>query len=348
MQYWLHRIAHLEHVSYPLLDKGYLSIGFSEFCTGEFFEMVAQNKDWDYLENDFNERWGCLPRNRHNLWRFLAEMNKGDWVVVPSWGTFSTYELCDNLPIMATDDDIAPPKEDWNGKAIIRDTKTGFLKLEGDEECLDIGFLRKVKLICKDISRTDYADAALTSRMKIQNTNANISDLEENIKKALSAYKNNRPINLKAGILENTVDILHKIILKQLNPNKFEKLVKWYFLKIGASESYIPPKNYKDKTGDVDVVAIFENIKTIINVQVKFYQGEASDWAITQIKDFSESKENMSDGYNMQYWVISSSDSFSEKSYKLAKENSILLVDGKQFVEMLLNTGIETLDSFES
>ena len=268
MQYWLHRIAHLEHVSYPLLDKGYLSIGFSEFCTGEFFEMVAQNKDWDYLENDFNERWGCLPRNRHNLWRFLAEMNKGDWVVVPSWGTFSIYELCDNLPIMATDDDIAPPKEDWNGKAIIRDTKTGFLKLEGDEECLDIGFLRKVKLICKDISRTDYADAALTSRMKIQNTNANISDLEENIKKALSAYKNNRPINLKAGILENTVDILHKIILKQLNPNKFEKLVKWYFLKIGASESYIPPKNYKDKTGDVDVVAIFENIKTIIVLQL--------------------------------------------------------------------------------
>lgn len=57
MQYWLHRIAHLEHVSYPLLDKGYLSIGFSEFCTGEFFEMVAQNKDWDYLENDFNACW---------------------------------------------------------------------------------------------------------------------------------------------------------------------------------------------------------------------------------------------------------------------------------------------------
>lgn len=348
MQYWLHRIAYLQNVSHPLLDKDYLSIGFSDFCTDEFFEMVAENQNWNYLENDFNECWGYLPRNRYNLWRFLAEMNKGDWVIVPSWGTFSIYELCDDLPIMATDDEIAPPKEDWNGKTIIRDTKTGFLKLEGDKNYLDIGFLRKVKLIYKDISRTDYADAALTSRMKIRNTNANISDLEENIQKALSAYKNNRPINLKADILENTVDVLHKIILDKLNPDKFEKLVKWYFLKIGASESYIPPKNYEDKTGDVDVVAMFENIKTIINVQVKFYQGETSDWAITQIKDFFESKENMSDGYNRQYWVISSSDSFSEKSYKLAKENSILLIDGKQFIEMLLNAGIETLDSFEN
>ena len=123
---------------------------------------------------------------------------------------------------------------------------------------------------------------------------------------------------------------------------------KWYFLKIGATEAYIPAKNYEEKTGDVDVIAIFENIKTIINVQVKFYQGETSDWAITQIKDFSKSKENMSDGYNRQYWVISSSDNFSETSYNLAKENSIQLINGNQFVEMLLNTGIESLDSFEN
>lgn len=348
MKYWLHRIAHLQNVSYPLLDKGYLSIGFSDFCTEEFFDMVAENQDWNYLEKDFNECWGSLPRNRYNLWRFLAEMNKGDWVIVPSWGTFSIYELCDNLPIMATDNKIELPEKDWNDNKIIHDKETGMLKLESDKDYLDIGFLRKVKPICKDISRTDYADSPLTSRMKIRNTNADISDLEESIKNAFSAYKNNRPINLKADILEKTVDVLSGIILEKMNPDKFEKLVKWYFSKIGATEAYIPPKNYAEKTGDVDVTATFENIKTIINVQVKFYQGETSDWAINQIKDFSESKENMSDGYNRQYWVISSSDSFSEKSYNLAKENNIQLIDGKQFVRMLLNTGIETLESFEN
>ena len=31
MNYWLHRISHMQAVSYPLLEKGYLSIGFKDF-----------------------------------------------------------------------------------------------------------------------------------------------------------------------------------------------------------------------------------------------------------------------------------------------------------------------------
>ena len=33
--------------------------------------------------------------------------------------------------------------------------------------------------------------------------------------------------------------------------------------------------------------------------------------------------------------------------YAKPKENNILLIDGKQFVKMLLNVGIESLESFE-
>ena len=347
MKYWLHRIGYLQNISYPLLDKGYLSIGFSEFCTDIFFANVVKKQDWDYMENDFNEYWGFIPITRYNLWRFLAEMKKGDYVVVPSWGTFSVYELCDNLPIMATDKTIDLPETDWNGNKILRDEKTGFLKLENEKKYLDIGYLRKVKLICKDMSRADYADSALTSRMKIRSTNADISDLATNIQNAIKSYKKKKPINLKADILEKSIEIWNNIILDELNPDKYEKLVRWYFRKKRATESYIPPKNSADKIGDVDVIATFENIKTIINVQVKFYKGETSDWAINQINDFSKSKENMSDGYSRQYWVISSSDTFSEKIYNLAKENNILLIGGKQFVSMLINVGIDSLESFE-
>jgi Holliday junction resolvase-like predicted endonuclease len=64
------------------------------------------------------------------------------------------------------------------------------------------------------------------------------------------------------------VDIWHSVILDELNDDKFEKLVKWYFDQVGATETIIPSKNYADKVGDVDVIATFENIKTIINVQV--------------------------------------------------------------------------------
>ena len=347
MNYWLHRIGHLQNVSYPLLEKGYISIGFSDFCTENFYKKVVLDQDWSFMEKQFEECWGNIPRNRYSLWRFLNDFKQKDYVVVPSWGTFSVYEICDDLPIMVTDTTIDIPETDWNGTKIHRNNKTKFLKLENEKDDLDIGFLRKVKPVCIDIPRSDYADAAFTSRMKIQSTNADISDLEKSIKKAIKSYKNKQPINLKADILEKSIDCWNNIILEELNPDKYEKLIRWYFRKIGATESYIPPKNIKDKAGDVDVIATFENLRTIVNVQVKFYKGETSDWAINQINDFAKSKENMSDGYNRQYWVISSSDSFSEESYNLAKENNILLIDGKQFVSMLLNVGLETMEAFE-
>ena len=56
----------------------------------------------------------------------------------------------------------------------------------------------------------------------------------------------------------------------------------------------------------------------------------------------------MSDSYNNKYWVISSSDSFSENSYNLAKEKNIQLITERQFVEMLLNAGLETFEFFDT
>ena len=348
MEYWLHRIGYLQNVSHLLLEKGYLSIGFSDFCKDEFFEKVAKNKDWDYLDRSFEECWGNLDRRRYHLWRFLAKMKKKDLVIVPKWETFSVYAICDDVPIMVTDKTIDLPKTDWYETEIQRDAETGFLKLENERYYLDIGFLRKVQVVCKDIPRKEFADSALTSRMKIRHTNANISDLADNIQKAIQSFKENKPIDLKADILNKSIELWHSSILSNLNPDKYEKLVRWYFKRIGATESYILPKNYEDKNGDIDVVVVFEHIKTVINVQVKFHQGETSDWAINQIKDFAFSQGDVSDGYNNQYWVISSADSFSENSYNLAKENGIQLITGRQFVQMLLNAGVETLEFFDT
>jgi hypothetical protein len=42
MNYWLHRISHHAEIAYPLLDKGYLSIGFSDFATQEFIKKGGQ------------------------------------------------------------------------------------------------------------------------------------------------------------------------------------------------------------------------------------------------------------------------------------------------------------------
>lgn len=346
MNYWLHRISHIENVSRPLLKKGYLSIGFSVFSYEDFLVAVAEDKDWDFMEHEFDEVWGCRPQNRYTLWRFLAEMRAGDWVVVPDTKTFSVYELCDDLPNLPADADLDLPDTDWHGRKIVMDGPTSLMKIEGGEKPLDIGFLRKVSVVCTDIPRDGFADAALTSRMKMRSTNAGIPDLAENLHRAVEAFKADRPINLKAELLEKSIDTWQSVIRKELNPDKFERLVKWYFLQVGATEVVIPPKNHQDKSGDVDVTAVFESIRTIISTQVKFHQGETSDWAIQQIQDFAQSQESLSDGYNRQYWVVSTADTFSETALNLAKETNVQLICGKEFVGMLLNAGIGGLESF--
>ncbi len=321
MNCWLHRISHIQNVSRPLLEKGYLSIGFSDFSNEDFLVEVAEKKNRRFMDSTFKEHpnWEYLPQSRFSLWRFLAEMRAGDWVVVPAPKTFSVYELCDDLPNLPSDDGLDLPDTDWRDRRIVMDSPTSLMKIEGEEKPLDIGFLRKVSVVCKDIPRDGFVNAALTSRMKVRQTNTDISDLAEDLHRAVEAFKAGKPINLKAELVENSIDSWKSVILNDLNPDKFERLVRWYFLRAGATEVAIPPKNQPDKSGDV---------------------------AIQQIQDFAQSQESLSDGYNRQYWVVSSADTFSENALNLARETNVQLICGKEFVEMLLNVGIGGLDSF--
>ena len=339
MNYWLHRISWEMNISYPMMEKGYLSIGFSDFCCNDFLEQLANDvdKSWNYFEDRILNEWGNKPRSRYNLWRFIKEMKKGDWVIVPEWGgTFSIYELAEDDVILASDDTIDLPEKDWNGNKVERDNdKMIRTSNQKEGEYYDIGFLRKCKPIEINIPRQEFADMALNSRMKIRNTNADISDLKESIETALDSFRNKKPINLKEILVDKTVSIWN------------EKLVKWYFAQIGASEVYIPPKYYGGKQGDVDVIATFEKIKTIIYVQVKQYDGETSDWAVQQIVDFSNSKEFGSDNYFSQLWVISSADCFSEECKNMAAANHVRLINGEEFARMLLDEGIDSLNEFD-
>jgi predicted Mrr-cat superfamily restriction endonuclease len=349
MNYWLHRISHHAEVSYPLLEKGYLSIGWSDFSTPEFIAEVCSENGWLNFEKHFEE-WG-YPRNRYNLWRFIVEMKKGDWVVVPSWGTFSVFEIEDDIvlsiPLLINLFAI----KDWSGNTIeIGENgylyNTGIKDDKNENLLIDLGFFRKVKPIAIGISRYEYADAALTSRMKIRQTNSDISDLKESVEKALTAFKKEKPLNIYSQIVEKASQQILDTIQSELTPDKFESLVKWYFERIGATNVYIPSKNENGKEGDADVVATFEFIKTIIYTQVKFYSGETSSWAIEQITDYKSQKDRdgIDDGYSKIAWVISSSDGFSDEARNKAKEANIQLFDGKTFATMLLEAGIANLN----
>ena len=278
--YWLHRISHHAEVSHPLLKRNILSIGFSDFSTKEYIEKCTGN--WDNFEERFDQEWGSRPRSRHSLWRFLSEMKKGDWVIVPgfpSWGKFSIYEIKTDNCLSAEEIDIVGLK-DWNNTSIIKG-ESRYLLFDTDKKPrLDLGFFRQVEPIVQDVSRDNFADRALTARMKIRSTNANISDLKKNIEEAFTSIKNNEPINIHALILDKNLESTKSIIKEKLNPDKLEKLVLYYLRKVGATDTYTPSKNESGKEGDADVVATFEAIKTIIYVQVKFHDGETSPMGV--------------------------------------------------------------------
>ena len=339
--YWIHRISHIAEISYPLLENNYLSYGFSDFEEDGFIDGVRGEDGWQFIEVQFLTRWGELSRGRYQLWNFIKEMKAGDWVIVPTYGAFSICELLDDEPIMIKDiKDIII--KDWNGDIISRDEK-GYL-INANNDKIDLGFARRIKIIQKNISRYDYADGALTARLKVRQTNVCINDLKESIQKALEGFNNNKPIHFRNEI-NDVIPNICSIIQTKLNPDKFEYLIKWYFERIGASSVVIPPKKPSTKVDyeDVEIIATFDLLKTIYYVQAKHYRGETGSWGAEQISHLKELEsvkdDRQDDGYTKVYWLVSSSESFSEECINKAKESNVQLIDGKTFASMLLDAG---------
>jgi restriction endonuclease Mrr len=293
-----------------------------------------------FFDQAFAQQWPETPRprTRHNVWRFITEMQIGDSVLVPSWGVFSIYRI-DSEPHLITEIDA---------KGLVTARKEP-ITVNGDalhlgDHRLDLGFFRKVTAMATNISRYDFADAALTSRMKIRSATADISDLSNNVEKAVEASRNNRPINLHSQILAASRDNLLEMLQNDLVPDKFEELIKWYFERQGATEVTIPAKNEREKEGDADVRAVFEPLKTIYYVQAKHHKGVTREWAVQQVREYRAQKDRMDDGYSKIAWVVSTADSFSSECQELAKQSFVRLVTGPDLVEMMLETGIQNLD----
>jgi hypothetical protein len=141
MKIWLHRISHHAETSYPLLDRGYLSIGFSDFADASFIERII-NGEREFFEQEFQRRWGRRPKTRISLWNFITQIESGDRIVVPSSGTFSVYDVVDHRAYCVDEIDITGLKT-VNGDKVVKDEK-GLLRNDNTQQLIDLGFVRKV------------------------------------------------------------------------------------------------------------------------------------------------------------------------------------------------------------
>ena len=324
MKYWLHRISHEAKHSGPLLERGKLTIGFSALSTQDFLDKAesARSVDDDNLKMDVRKAYGQLLRSRHSLWRFLREMQVGDLVIVPQvpqQGQYSVYAIKGEPKLLEGFGDL------------------GFYR---DVEVHEIGNKK-----AQGISRAEYADRALTARMKIRITNVGISDLCKNIDRALKAYGECKPITLRSRTHELAEQLLC-LIDAELTPPKFESLLKWYFRRIGASDVHVPRKNEPGKDGDADIVASFDRVRLTIYVQAKFHRPntDTDEWAVQQVRDYVARKNDLDDVHASGLWVVSTCKCFTEACMKEAREHGVVLINGIQFAHMLLEAGLESLD----
>ena len=195
-RYWMHRVKCGDYAwqfTHELLKKHqFISIGWSDFSDNEFQALLT--KDWSSFEKVFIDAGWGLPRSRYNLWRFLNEMKKGDIVVVPLPYSFDVYRIADDAVYNNTNRTMHDLWVDWNGEAATLDDE-GYPAF-ADGRQIDMGFYRKVEIIAVDIPRSEYAGQALYSRLKIQQTNADITDLKDEVDAAISRYEERRPISL--------------------------------------------------------------------------------------------------------------------------------------------------------
>ncbi len=342
-KYWMHRVKCGENAwqfTHELLKKHqFISIGWSDFSNNETQPLLT--KDWNSFEKVFiDEEWG-LPRNRYNLWRFLNEMKKGDIVVVPLPYSFDIYRIVDDIIYNNTtmNHDLWV---NWNGETASLDDKGYPAYADGQQ--IDMGFYRKVEPIAVDIPRSEYAKQALYSRLKIQQTNADITDLKDEVDLAIACYKDGCPINLRSTFTSEAAKLLRDQIRTLLNDKKLEELVKWYMEQLGA-ETIIPPKNATGSNeGDADVIATFGKLNNFtILIQVKAHKGFTNEWAVEQITTYKRTMDKKLQIPSAQLWVISTSDDFSDEAKRLAEEYDVRLVNGLEFARMLVENGVYML-----
>ena len=340
-KYWLHRISHEWDVSYKLLSAGYLSTGWSVLADSDMEAVVSTATDSQAFETLVREYGYQANRSRWNLWYF-CKFNRGDYVVVPLFNReFSIYKIIGKpMSIMRLNGFEDFISED--GSRIVRDN-VRLLHRYTTDKTVDLGFVVQVKPIKERISRYEYADNKLTARMKIRQTDADISDLAESIQNVIGA---DTPINLYATVIEKLAEKLLEAIKAQLTPDKFELLVKWYFEKLGASHTFRPGKNSSDKWdgADADIIAEFDSLKIMFYVQAKLHDNITSQWAVEQIAMYKDQHEFTAGEYTVIPWVISTASKFSADAITMAQENSVRLIAGTEFARLLIDAGITDIN----
>ncbi len=188
MKYWLHRIKHCKKVSYQLFELGYLTIGFSDLNDEKIIKLALKDQKKEFNEI-CKENYIKTIKQSNNLWRFLT-FNKGDIIIVPQDKTFTICEIIDDIPKL-----IKEVYEKFENHLNAKDIKLyEDNKIYKNNDLIDLGFARKIKILHKNINRNEYLDENLKSIMKIRQTNVLLDKFQSSIQNTIEKLKSKKSI----------------------------------------------------------------------------------------------------------------------------------------------------------
>ena len=341
-KYWMHRISYERDVKEILLNEDNLLVtGWGKVSTDAFLNKVYK-KDREGYNQIYKQEFGQLSRNRFCLYMFINEFKKGDYVIVPGDKDFSVYQIVGERVCTKEHLHLSIKSTSANQLIDYRNDRY-FNKKTGDE--LELGFFWEVQPIELNISRDSYADNILRQRLKFQMTNIEMTDLSERIEKAIKDKRNGNIINVYAEISNNVRGIILKNLTETINDSHLERVVKWYVDRIGATKSYIPAKNTlsKDK-GDADVIALFDDLRVMLVIQVKQYTDSVGKNDVEQVVKAFEYYDEKYPEYTSLKWLVSTCKSFTDEAAEIAENENVRLINGDEFSQMILDAGIKDMN----
>ncbi len=312
-RYWLLRENYEWQVAYPLLDKGYVSLGFSD--AGSKGKSISVSKEYlDLL-------YGTYGNDRRYLSKFIDEIKDGNYVVIPFIEQFNVYKvegdvittntLYKNLMNSSKDENILLDIDNY----IVEKNANNYLESNG--KIVDLGFFRKVKLLA-EIQKGEEIYKTINSELK---------DLS-----ALFELSNDTTVHLKKYLVgkqeTDIVDQHHKLatVCQERLKKSILEQVEEYLKIIGANLA-------KNKEG-FDAVATFDNVDTKVCVKVQQDSSNIREWVLCQVKQFKDSidiKQN-----NLMLWLITS-ESYCPEFVKRLAGTGLKVDSRKDFEEVYLN-----------
>ena len=125
---------------------------------------------------------------------------------------------------------------------------------------------------------------------------------------------------------------------------ELKDIVDRYMRKIGATWVFIPPLDDHGEDAP-DVYAMFLNINVLFHIYIKSREEYTDTWALRQVLNYDEQHMQCFDaklGVTYIPWVITTADNYEKEGIKQeAQKRHVRLINGKEFVTMLAEAGME-------